>query len=98
MNSYTAGNTTAGSSTSGTASFRIFIQFDPPPPPPPPEPQPQLNAYSVLGLSPAGAQADEVHSAYRRLAREHHPDHGGDEAKMKVINGAFDFLRAQGKA
>ena len=41
---------------------------------------------------PKNASADEIKKAYRKLAREHHPDQGGDEAKFKEIQGAYDVL------
>ena len=47
--------------------------------------------YDILGV-PKGATADEVKKAYRSLARKHHPDSGGDEAKFKEIQGAYDVL------
>lgn len=33
---------------------------------------------------------EEVKKAYKRLARENHPDFGGDVIKMQEINAAFD--------
>jgi molecular chaperone DnaJ len=51
--------------------------------------------YEVLGLA-ASASPDEVKSAYRRLARQHHPDvNPGDtaaEARFKEINEAYEVL------
>ena len=47
--------------------------------------------YDTLGV-PKGASADEIKKAYRKLAREHHPDQGGDEARFKEIQGAYDVL------
>jgi hypothetical protein len=45
----------------------------------------------VLGLGPGGSiNADDVQRAYRRLAAEHHPDKGGDPAKMSEVNAARD--------
>lgn len=29
---------------------------------------------------------------YRRLAKEHHPDHGGDEDTMKALNAEYDAM------
>jgi len=47
--------------------------------------------YKTLGLS-KGASADEIKRAYRRLAQEHHPDKGGDQAKFKEVNEAYQVL------
>jgi molecular chaperone DnaJ len=47
--------------------------------------------YDTLGVA-KGASADEIKKAYRKLAREHHPDQGGDEARFKEIQGAYDVL------
>ena len=49
------------------------------------------NPYDTLGV-PKNASADEIKKAYRKLAREHHPDQGGDEARFKEIQGAYDVL------
>ena len=50
------------------------------------------NPYDTLGV-PKNASADEIKKAYRKLAREHHPDaSGGDEARFKEIQGAYDVL------
>lgn len=47
--------------------------------------------YKTLGVS-RDASADEIKKAFRRLARKHHPDAGGDEAKFKEINEAYEVL------
>jgi molecular chaperone DnaJ len=47
--------------------------------------------YDTLGV-PKNASPDEIKKAYRKLAREHHPDQGGDEARFKEIQGAYDVL------
>lgn len=51
--------------------------------------------YATLGVS-KGAPADEIKKAYRRLAREHHPDKNpGDasaEERFKEIQTAYDVL------
>lgn len=47
--------------------------------------------YKTLGVS-KDASADEIKKAFRKLARTHHPDAGGDEAKFKEINEAYEVL------
>jgi hypothetical protein len=42
-----------------------------------------------LGLR-AGASADDIRAARRRLAKAHHPDQGGDAGYMQAINEAAD--------
>lgn len=45
--------------------------------------------WTVLGVAQA-ATAAEIRDAHQRLAREHHPDRGGDAARMAEINTARD--------
>ncbi|MDR3687671.1 MAG: molecular chaperone DnaJ [Coriobacteriia bacterium] len=49
------------------------------------------NYYDTLGIK-KDASTDEVKKAFRRLARKHHPDAGGDEEKFKEINEAYEVL------
>jgi molecular chaperone DnaJ len=48
--------------------------------------------YEVLGVG-KDASADEIKKAFRKAAIEHHPDRGGDEAKFKEINEAYEVLK-----
>lgn len=52
---------------------------------------PTANYYDILGVK-KDASADEIKKAFRRLARKHHPDAGGDEEKFKQINEAYEVL------
>lgn len=53
--------------------------------------------YEVLGVS-KDASADEIKKAFRRKAIEYHPDkQGGDEAKFKEINEAYEVLKDSSK-
>lgn len=48
--------------------------------------------YSILGVA-KGASTEEIKKAYRKLAHQHHPDkQGGDEAKFKEVNEAYQVL------
>ena len=49
----------------------------------------EADPWAVLGLS-ASATLDDVRAARRRLAKERHPDHGGDPDAMRELNTAFD--------
>jgi molecular chaperone DnaJ len=48
--------------------------------------------YEILGVS-RDATDDEVKRAYRRRARELHPDAGGDEEEFKELTTAYEVLK-----
>ncbi|EPV5182638.1 DnaJ C-terminal domain-containing protein [Campylobacter coli] len=55
--------------------------------------------YETLGVS-KNASADEIKKAYRRLARQYHPDinkEKGAEEKFKEINAAYEILSDEKK-
>ena len=53
--------------------------------------------YKILGVS-REASVDEIKKAYRKLAHQYHPDKdGGDEARFKEINEAYQTLSDQNK-
>lgn len=55
------------------------------------------NYYDILGVSKS-ASDDEIKKAYRKLAHKYHPDKsGGDEAKFKEINSAYQVLSDKAK-
>ena len=43
--------------------------------------------YKMLGVA-RDATPEQIKKAYRKLAREYHPDAGGDEEKFKDVNEA----------
>jgi hypothetical protein len=47
--------------------------------------------YAILGAEKT-ASPDEIERLYKRLARQHHPDRGGDAELMKAINEAYRVL------
>lgn len=49
------------------------------------------NLYGVLGVAPSSS-AQELRSAYRKLARICHPDRGGEEERFKEIAAAYAVL------
>jgi DnaJ-domain-containing protein 1 len=55
------------------------------------------NPYRVLGC--VETDSDEViRERYRALARTHHPDAGGDEAKMRALNEAWEAIVLERRA
>jgi hypothetical protein len=55
-------------------------------------PSPERRWWDVLGIS-ADAKPDQIEAAYRSLAKQHHPDHGGTAEAMADLNKARDEAR-----
>lgn len=54
------------------------------------------NYYDILGIKKEASEA-EVKKAYKKLAKSHHPDVGGDEAKFKEVVEAYEILSDKDK-
>ena len=54
------------------------------------------NYYDTLGVS-ENASNKEIKQAFKQLAKQHHPDRGGDQRKFKEANEAYDTLKNQTK-
>jgi len=56
-----------------------------------------MDYYTILEIK-KNASSDEIKSAYRKLAKEHHPDKtGGDDTRFKQINEAYETLKDPAK-
>lgn len=58
-----------------------------------PAPPKERDPWEVLGVRPDSPVA-VVEAAYRALAKEAHPDTGGDNARMKELNEALERVKA----
>jgi curved DNA-binding protein len=51
-----------------------------------------MNHYDTLGVDKTASQ-DDIKKAYRKLAKEYHPDKsGGDDTKFKLVAEAYDII------
>lgn len=55
------------------------------------DPDVEKDYYSILGAEDTASQS-EIERLYKRLAKQHHPDRGGDMEEMKAINEAYGVL------
>lgn len=59
---------------------------------------PLVDAYAVMGLKPEGASIEEVKKRYQNLANLFHPDHGGYNEAMVLLNRAYQrILKERGQ-
>ncbi len=50
------------------------------------------NYYDILGVS-EDASSDQIKKAFKDIAKKEHPDRGGNEARFKEANEAYDTLK-----
>jgi hypothetical protein len=55
------------------------------------DPYVEKDYYSILGVVETASQ-EEIERLYKRLAKQHHPDRGGNMEEMKAINEAYRVL------
>lgn len=83
-----------------TCTGKPRVEAPPPPPRPPRRPQPVSgHLYHLLGV-PATASRDDITRAYRRLARQLHPDVNPDPAvrtRFQEIGEAYHVLSDSGR-
>ena len=54
------------------------------------------NYYDILGVSEQ-ATNEQIKKAFKDIAKKEHPDRGGDEARFKEANEAYDTLKSSQK-
>lgn len=50
-----------------------------------------MDLYAILGVA-RGATPEQIKTAFRKLAKKHHPDIGGDKEKFETIQQAYEVL------
>jgi len=56
----------------------------------------QPDYYAIIGASEDASQQD-IDRCYKRQAHKRHPDRGGSDEEMKVLNQAYEILRDHDK-
>jgi DnaJ-class molecular chaperone len=51
----------------------------------------ELDYYKILGVH-STSSVSQIRQRYQQLAKQHHPDHQGDERAMVIINNAYEVL------
>lgn len=59
-------------------------------------PREALAIFAKHGVRATGMAADDLKKAYRGLARKLHPDAGGNEDDLKMVNVAYELLSSVG--
>jgi len=53
----------------------------------------EIDPHDVLGV-PEGATLEEIRDAYRRKAKQHHPDAGGETWAFRILSQSYETLSA----
>jgi len=54
-----------------------------------------INPYELLGIDPYNADIKVLKKNYYRLVLRYHPDKGGSEKKMRIIQNAYNYIKLQ---
>ena len=54
-----------------------------------------MNPYQILGIDPKITDREYMAYRFKTLAKQNHPDSGGDPEKFKEINEAYKQLKEQ---
>ena len=56
-------------------------------------PRPSSSDLGTIGVNTGAKTKKEVTDAYKKMVKKHHPDLGGDTAKMQEVNSAMDNIK-----
>ena len=54
-----------------------------------------INPYELLGIDPYNPDIKVLKKNYYRLVLRYHPDKGGSEKKMRIIQNAYNYIKLQ---
>ena len=54
-----------------------------------------INPYELLGINPYAPDIKTLKKNYHRLVLRYHPDKGGSEKKMRIVQNAYNYIKIQ---